>query len=66
MSENFAQLLEEFLATEARLGSVVKGTVVAIQKAMLSLIQVLNLNHQFRLKNLQMRKANLKFKLATK
>ncbi|EFX91656.1 ribosomal protein S1 [Actinobacillus ureae ATCC 25976] len=32
MSENFAQLLEEFLATEARLGSVVKGTVVAIQK----------------------------------
>ena len=32
MSENFAQLLEEFLAQEARLGSVVKGTVVAIQK----------------------------------
>ncbi|UKH26459.1 30S ribosomal protein S1 [Actinobacillus pleuropneumoniae] len=32
MSENFAQLLEEFLAAEARLGSVVKGTVVAIQK----------------------------------
>ena len=32
MSENFAQLLEEFFAQEARLGSVVKGTVVAIQK----------------------------------
>ncbi|MDD6911291.1 30S ribosomal protein S1 [Actinobacillus minor] len=32
MSENFAQLLEEFLSNEARLGSVVKGTVVAIQK----------------------------------
>lgn len=32
MSENFAQLLEEFLTAEARLGSVVKGTVVAIQK----------------------------------
>ena len=32
MSENFAQLLEEFFAQEARLGSVVKGTVVGIQK----------------------------------
>lgn len=32
MSENFAQLLEEFFSTEARLGSVVKGTVVAIEK----------------------------------
>ena len=32
MSENFAQLLEEFFAQEARLGSVVKGTVVSIQK----------------------------------
>ena len=32
MSENFAQLLEEFFAQEARLGSVVKGTVIAIQK----------------------------------
>ena len=32
MSENFAQLLEEFFSNEARLGSVVKGTVVAIEK----------------------------------
>ena len=32
MSENFAQLLEEFFSNEARLGSVVNGTVVAIEK----------------------------------
>ncbi|MDO4698234.1 MAG: 30S ribosomal protein S1 [Pasteurellaceae bacterium] len=32
MSESFAQLLEEFLSNEPRLGDVVKGTVVAIQK----------------------------------
>ena len=32
MSENFAQLLEEFFSNEARLGSVIKGTVVAIEK----------------------------------
>ena len=32
MSENFAQLLEAFFSNEARLGSVVNGTVVAIEK----------------------------------
>ena len=32
MSENFAQLLEEFFSNEARLGSVVNGTLVAIEK----------------------------------
>jgi len=32
MSENFAQLLEEFFSNEARLGSVVKVPVAAFEK----------------------------------
>ena len=64
MSESFAQLFEESLkGLETRQGSIVSGTVVAIQKGFV-LVDA-GLKSEFLLLNSKTLKVNLKLKLAT-
>ncbi len=61
MTESFAQLFEEFLnETEFQQGSIVKGTVVAIENGYVLVMLVLSLNLLFQLNSSRTLLANLK------
>jgi len=67
MTESFAQLFEEFLnETEFQQGSIVKGTVVAIENGFVLVDAGLSLNLLSLLNNSRTLLANLKLKLVLK
>ena len=66
MSESFAQLFEESLkGLETRQGSIVSGTVVAIQKGFVLVDAGLKSESAIPVAEFQTLKVNLKLKLAT-